>query len=180
MDLSDSEKEDKSWQESCNIFNQSEQQFLIKTELKQELENKIWQKDCDVFDRVGIQNGQDIFGTLIKQVEENRKSKKPGQEKCSESKKNHIGRTINESPDTSSGESGISSESKEKLPNPKDPKKNLHNRPKKITRNSPNDRTKSPTKSSENVQQNKNCDKINLNKKVLRIRLRRLTNDSSS
>ena len=55
MNLSDSETEDKSWQQSCNIFNQSDKQFLIKTELKQELENKIWQKDFDVFDRVGIQ-----------------------------------------------------------------------------------------------------------------------------
>ena len=41
MDLSDSETEDKSWQQSCDIANQSEQQFLIKTELKQEYENKI-------------------------------------------------------------------------------------------------------------------------------------------
>ena len=69
-------------QQSCNIFQQNDQQFLIKTELKQELENKIWQKDCDVFDRVGIQTGQDFLGTLIKQVDENRKSKKPGPEKC--------------------------------------------------------------------------------------------------
>ena len=56
MDLSDIKKEDKSWQQSCNIFRQSEQQFLVKTELKEELENKIWQNDCDVFDRLGMQN----------------------------------------------------------------------------------------------------------------------------
>ena len=77
MDLSNSETEDKAWQQSCTIFKQSEQQFLVKTELKEELENKIWQKDCDVFDRMGMQNRQDIFVMLIKKVEENRKSKKP-------------------------------------------------------------------------------------------------------
>ena len=102
MDLSESEKEDKSWQQSCNIFKQNDQQFLIKTELKQEHENKIWQEDCDIFDRVGMPKEQDIFGTPIKQVEENRKSKKPSPEKCSESKKKHIDRTIDKSDDISS------------------------------------------------------------------------------
>ena len=65
MDLSDSEKEDKSWQKSCNIFNQSEQQFLIKTELKQECENKIWQKDYAIFDRVCMQNKPDDVLELL-------------------------------------------------------------------------------------------------------------------
>ena len=67
MDLSDSEREDKFWQQSYNTFQQIEQQFLIKTELKQELENKIWQKDWNIFDRVCMQNTpDDVFGTLIK------------------------------------------------------------------------------------------------------------------
>ena len=115
MDFSDSEKEDKSWQQSCNIFNQSEQQFLIKTELKEELESKIWQKDWNIFDRVCIQNKpDDVFGTLIKQVEENRNSMLPcvklisakntTPEKCLESKKRHVEKGIDESPETSSDE----------------------------------------------------------------------------
>ena len=74
MDLSGSETENKSWQQSCNIFNQNERQFLIKTELKQEHENKIWQNDFEVFHSECLKNEQDdVFGALIKQVEENRK-----------------------------------------------------------------------------------------------------------
>ena len=145
MDLSDtacsdSEKEDKSWQKSCNIFNQSEQQFMIKTELKQEHENKIWQKEYDIFDRVCMHNKpDDVFGTLIKQVEQNRKSKKPDVQlvlaKNTSPKKSAI-RMQEKSPGTSSDESGNSSESQEKLQNksPENAKISPHNSPEKITK----------------------------------------------
>ena len=152
MDLSDSETEDKSWQQSCHIFNQSEQQFLIKAELKQELENKIWQKDWNIFDRVCMENKpEDVFGTLIKQVEENRASKKPQLilEKNASPKK--VAKRIQEKcPEPSSDESESSSESQEKLLNksPKDPKEN----PERITRRRSNDSTRSTTEISENLQ----------------------------
>ena len=77
MELSESQTEDKSWQQTCDIFQQSEQQFLINSEFKQEQENKIWQKSCGIFDRECMQKKQeDVFGTLIKQVEENRNPNK--------------------------------------------------------------------------------------------------------
>ena len=115
MELPESQTEDKSWQQSCNIFQQSEQQYLINSEFKQEQENKLWQKTCDVFDRECLQSTkiwendfvvfgskctqnekEDGFGTLIKQVAEDIESKQQNvqsfweksasPEKCLESK----------------------------------------------------------------------------------------------
>ena len=106
MSLSDRETEDKSWQQSSNLFQPNEEQFVIKTELKQEYENKIWQKDCSIFERECLPNEQeDVFGELIKQIEENRNSKKQNDqfflaktaspEKCSKTKKKRTGNTEN-------------------------------------------------------------------------------------
>ena len=135
------------------------------TELKQELENKVWQKDCDVFDR--IQNkSDDVFGTLIKQIEKNRKSKKPhaSPKKCDK-------RMQEKYQEPSTDEIDSTSESQEKLQNKSSKNENSHDRPDRITKKHLEERTISPTECSENIQQ------VNLNKKSLQIRLKRLTNE---